>query len=136
MFSRTPQYITQQFAHLFKCRAVNVLLVVLATLLGMAAPLANAAQTVVYGPKTASISPKKIIKTDVYTNVDTYRPARNIEGPFTLVVENQSPDINPSDRHAQKSLKIEIWNNAQRVATTSDFFSSSGKAIDGFQKSV
>lgn len=136
MFSRTPQYITHQLLHFFKCRAVNVLLVVLATLLGMAAPLANAAQTTVYGPKTASISPKKGNSTDVFSNVDTYSPGRNVEGPFTLIVENQSPDMNPGDKHARKSLKVEIWHNSKRIATDSDFFNSDGKATKGFQKAI
>jgi RHS repeat-associated protein len=136
MFSRTPQYITHQLSHLFKCRAVTVLLVVLATLLGMAAPLVNAAQTTVYGPKTASIAPKKGKSTDVFSNVDTYSPGRNIQGPFTLIVENQSPDMKPGDKHARKSLKVEIWHNSKRIATDSDFFNSNGKAIPGFQKPI
>lgn len=136
MFSRMPQYFTHQFAHFIKCRLVSVLLVVLATLLGMFAPLANAAQTVVYGPKTASISPKKGNSTDVFTDIDVYTLGRNVKGPFTLVVENQSPDIARENKKEVKNLKIEIFHNSQRVATTGDFFKSNGQAISSFEKTL
>jgi hypothetical protein len=66
-----------------------------------------------------------------FADIDVYSPGRDTAGPFTLVIENSSADL-PSG----KKVRIEIWHNFVKVASSSDFFSPTGVALGSFQKPI
>ena len=97
----------------------------------LAAPLAQAEQTVIYGPTAAGIYPGNASWPVTFTDSRVYSPGSLVTGPFTFVVENQSANV-----PASKQLKIENWHNGELIASRSDLFNASGQAIATFQKTI
>ncbi|WP_168921606.1 RHS repeat-associated core domain-containing protein [Polaromonas vacuolata] len=111
-----------------------LVLTLMLTLIFALLPLqaAHAAQSTVFGPKTASISPNaKSVGSMAFADIDVYSPGRDTAGPFTLVIENSSANL-PNG----KQVRIEIWHNLVKVASSSDFFSPNGVALASFQKPI
>lgn len=91
---------------------------------------AQSSQTVIYGPKTAEINPTKN-RVDIFADIDVYSPGRNVNPPFTLVIDNFSAAM-----PASKKTEIEIWHNLQKIVSTQDLFTASGEPVRNLQKSL
>ena len=103
-------------------------LVALVALLG--ASWVHAQPTVLYGPKTASISPSGV-ETVAFTSDELYSTNPGITGPFTLVIDNPSARL-----RAGSQMYIRVWHNDVLVASTSDLFRPDGQAVAVFQAPI
>jgi RHS repeat-associated protein len=105
---------------------------VMVTVLGLSGEdvFAQSAQNVIYGPKTAEITPPNNA-VGIFADIDVYSPGRGVSAPFTLVIDNLSAQF-----PANKKTEIEIWHNLQKVAGTTDLFTATGKPIKSFQKAL
>lgn len=88
------------------------------------------AQTTIYGPQSASITPTGRGAAS-YADIDGFMVSRNASGPFYISVNNNSAAW-PSGKNAS----VEIWVNLEKVVQTSDVFTSQGQVIPSFQKGV
>lgn len=99
-------------------------------LLASPAAVAQPAQNVIYGPKTAEINPTDN-RADVFADIDVYSPGRGVAGPFTLVIDNPSAKIPPG-----KKTEVEIWHNLIKIVGTDDLFTHNGQPIRTVQKTI
>lgn len=88
------------------------------------------AQTTIYGPQSASITPTGRGAAS-YADIDGFMVGRNASGPFYISVNNNSAAWSSG-----KNASVEIWVNLEKVVQTSDVFTSQGQVIPSFQKSV
>lgn len=89
-----------------------------------------AAQTTIYGPQSASITPTGLGAAN-FADIDSFAVGRNVSGPFYISINNNSTQW-PSGKNAS----VEIWVNFQKVVSTSNVFTAQGAPIPTFQKSV
>lgn len=88
------------------------------------------AQTTIYGPQSASITPTGRGAAS-YADIDGFVVSRNASGPFYISVNNNSAAWSSG-----KNASVEIWVNLEKVVHTGDVFTAQGQVIPSFQKSV
>lgn len=89
-----------------------------------------AAQTTIYGPQSASITPTGLGAAN-FADIDSFAVGRNVSGPFYISINNNSAQW-PSGKNAS----VEIWVNFQKVVSTSNVFTAQGAPIPTFQKNI